>query len=111
MSDDEMEVTELRKKVLLLTEENKRLNQRLKNLLDDSTGNSLYQLKHIIANYCESLDEDALIVINQDSKHEYKLGVSLTQCTVKDLKNWNQAGYQCSSLKSFEDSTKVLLLS
>ena len=105
------EIAELRKKVQLLTEENKRLKYKVESLLEDSTGNSLYQLKHIIANYCESLGEDALIVINQDSKHEYKLGVSLTGCTVKDLKDWNQAGYQCSSLKSFEDSTKVLLLS
>ena len=105
------EIAELRKKVQLLTEENKRLKYKVESLLEDSTGNSLYQLKHIIANYCESLDGDALIVLNQDSKHEYKLGVSLTECTVKDLKDWNQAGYQCSSLKSFEDSTKVLLLS
>lgn len=105
------EIAELRKKVQLLTEENKRLKYMVESLPDDPIGNSLYQLKHIIANYCESLDGDALIVINQDSKHEYKLGVSLTKCTVKDLKNWNQAAYQCSSLKSFEDSTKVLLLS
>ena len=107
----DIKVAELHRKISILTEENKRLKYRLKSLLDDSTGNSLYQLRHIIANYCESLDGDALIVINQDSKYAYKLGVSLTECTVKDLKNWNQAGYQCSSLKSFEDSTKVLLLS
>lgn len=113
MSNDyfEMEVPELRKKVQLLTEENKRLKYRLKSLLDNSTGNNLHQLRDIIANYCESLNGDTLIVINQDSKHEYKLGVSLTECSIKDLKNWNQAAYQCSSLKIFEDSTKVLLLS
>ena len=108
MSDD-IEIAELRRKVLLLTEENKRLKYRIKGLLDNSTGNSLHQLRHIIMNYCESLDGDALIVTNQNG--EYKIGVSLTECTVKDLKDWNQAAYQCSSLKGFEDNTKVLLLS
>lgn len=105
----EIEVTELRKKAQLLEEENKRLKYRIRSLLDDYTGNSLYKLRKIVSNYCESLGEDALIVLNQDG--EYKLGVSLTECTVKELKNLNQAGYQCSSLKNFEDSTKVLLLS
>lgn len=106
---NDVEVAELRKKVLTLTEENKRLKYRVKSLLDNSTGNSLYQLRHIIANYCESLNKDALIVLNQDGK--YKLGVSLMECSVEELKNCNQAAYQCSPLKGFEDNTKVLLLS
>lgn len=42
---------------------------------------------------------------------EYKLGVSLTECSIKDLRDWNQAAYQCSSLKSFEYNTKVFLVS
>lgn len=112
MSDHfEMEVAELRKKVQLLTEENKHLKYRIKSLLDVFTGNNLHQLKHIITNYCESLGGDALntlIVTNQNG--EYKLGVSLAECSIKDLKDWNQAAYQCSSLKGFEDNTKVLLL-
>lgn len=111
MSSDyfEIETAELRKKVKLLSEENKRLKQRLKGLLEDFTGNNLHQLRDIITNYCESLGEDALIVTNQNG--EYKIGVSLEECSVKDLKNWNQAAYQCSSLKGFEDNTKILLLS
>lgn len=103
------EIAELRRKVLLLTEENKRLKYRVKSLLDASTGNSLHQLRNIIANYCESLDGDAPVVINQDG--EYKLGVSLTECSVKELKNWSDYEYQYAELKGFEDSTKVFLVS
>lgn len=111
MSSDyfETEIAELRKKVSLLTEENKRLKYRIKSLLDDSIGDNLYRLNHIISNYYESLGGNALIVTIQNG--EYKIGVNLEECSIKDLKDWNQAAYQCSSLKSFEDSTKVLLVS
>lgn len=108
MPDNEIEVTELRKKAQLLEEENKRLKYRIKSLLDDYTGNSLYKLRTLVSNYCESLGEDALIVLNRDG--EYKLGISLTECSVKDLKDWNRPAYECTSLKGFEDNTKVLLI-
>lgn len=108
MSDNETEIAELRRKVSRLTEENKRLKCRLKSLSDDYTGNSLYKLKTLVSNYCESLGGDALIVSIQDD--EYKLGVSLTECSIKDLKDWKKSAYGCSSLKGFEDNTKVLLI-
>lgn len=108
MSDNyfEVEVTELRKKVLLLTEENKRLKQRLQGLLEDVTGNNLHILKNIVLNYCNDLDGSTPIVI--DRCGYYKLGVSVEECSVKQLREWSS---ECDKLKGFEDSTKVLLLS
>lgn len=108
MSDNyfEIEVTELRKKVLLLTKENKCLKQRLNGLLEDSTGRNLQLLKNIVMNYYDDLGGSTPVVI--DRCGYYKLGASIEECSVKQLREWSS---ECDELKSFEDNTKVLLLS
>lgn len=95
----------LRKEVDKLTEENKRLKCRLKSLLEDCTGKNLHTLKNIVTNYCEDLSGDIPIIIDKGSY--YKLGVSIEEYSIKQLKDWDP---DCEDLKSFSDSTKVLLL-
>lgn len=108
MSSDyfEIETAELRKKVQLLTEENKRLKQRLKGLLEDSTGKNLQLLKNIVTNYYDDLGGSTPVVTERCGY--YKLGVSIEECSVKQLREWSS---ECEELNGFEDNTKVLLLS
>lgn len=109
MSSDyfEIETAELRKKVQLLTEENKRLKQRLKGLLEDSTGRNLQLLKNIVTNYYDDLGGSTPVIIERCGY--YKLGVSIEECSVKQLREeWSS---ECEELNGFEDNTKVLLLS
>lgn len=104
------EIAELRKKVQLLTEENKCLKQRLKGLLEDVNADNLHLLRNIVNNYYEDLSGatpiNVPIVI--DKGGYYKLGAAIEECSVKQLREWSS---ECDELKSFEDSTKVLLLS
>jgi len=101
----EVEIDVLRKEVDKLTEENKRLKCRLISFLEGCTGKNLHTLKNIIVNYYEDLGGDIPIVIDKGSY--YKLGVSIEESSIKQLKDWDP---DCEDLKSFSDSTKVLLL-
>lgn len=107
MADDyfKIECNEARKKVMILEEENKRLKQRLKNLLEDATGTNLQLLRNIILNYYDDLGNIPIVV---DRCGCYKLGVSVEECSVKQLREWSS---ECDDLKGLSDSTKVLLLS
>ena len=102
----EMELVEVRKKAQLLDEENKRLKQRLKNLLEDATGTNLQLLRNIILNYYDDLGGNIPIVV--DRCGYYKLGVSVEECSIKQLR---ECSSECDDLKGLSDNTKVLVLS
>lgn len=105
----DVEVAELRKKVLLLTEENKRLSQRLKGLLEDVKADNLHLLRNIVNNYYEDLSGTAPInvPIVIDKCGYYKLGATVEEYSVKQLRELSD---ECDELKGFKDNTKVLLI-